>query len=158
MKPEIKKMVTESKDVSVYKKLINALSYWSEKFPMTGVDSLYKAAIDKGKSILPKDKRALSILSYILSNNTYPAAVSALINTRFADLPVELKPIAVVDKRQELAFWNVDGRVTDLVKNLIDFEGGKSKGFFCDMEGKKVTLIDSEDAEQEITNKENTND
>lgn len=141
--------INESKDVSVYKKLLTILTQWSDKFPMTGIDGFLEKATDKGKSILPKDKRALSILDYVVSMSSFSAAVSALLNTRFSDLPADLKPLAKIDRRCQLAFWNKNGIIGDMVKDLINFEDSKASCFFSDMHGNKVTLLDTEVEEQE---------
>lgn len=142
---EIRRRLNEGKDISVYKKLLEVLSLWSEHFPMTGVDGFLEKAVEYGKSILPKDKQALSILQFILSKESFSAAVSALLNTRFSDLPANLKPFTKTGRRMELAFWCVDGRVSDMVKDLVNFKGFKTQGFFCDTEGNKVELIDLND-------------
>ncbi len=152
-KEQIRKRINEARDVSVYKKLLNVLSCWSNKFPLTGIDSYLDKAVENGKSILPKDKRALAILDHLLSSDSFAEAVSNLLNMRFADLPTDLKPLAKIDKKCQLAFWNAGGIVTDRVKSLINFDKGEA-GFFCDIDGVRVTLLDTEDEE----NKENNNE
>lgn len=141
MNTHILKRINEAKDVSVYKKLLTVLTQYSEKFPMTGIDSMLDRVAEKGKSVLPTDKRALEIVDYVLSLNSFSAAVSALMNTRFSDLPAELKPLANIDKTCQLAFWCVDGQPSDRVKDLICFNQETKTGFFCDSNGKKVELL-----------------
>jgi hypothetical protein len=154
MKNTMRERINEAKDVNVYKKLLNILSKWCTKFPMTGIDTILDQVIDKGKSILPKDKRALAIIDHVLSADSFSEAVSNLLNMRFADLPTSLKPIATVGKKHELAFWNTECRISDLVKDLLNFNGGKS-GFFCDTGGKKVTLLDTETEEEVVLSDNN---
>jgi hypothetical protein len=112
---------------------------------MTGIDGLLDLVIEKGKAILPRDKRAVSILKHVLTVEPFSAAVNGVLNTRFSDLPADLTPVAMVGSRHETAFWNSNGSPTDLVKKLINFEGTKQAGFWCDISGKKVTLIDTEE-------------
>ncbi len=145
----IQERINEAKDVNVYKRLLAVLSAWSDKFPMTGIDGLLDLVIEKGKAILPKDKRAMCILKHVLCVEPFSAAVNGVLNTRFSDLPADLKPVAKVGGRHEVAFWNVDGQVYDYVKKLINFEGKKQAGFWCDISGEKVTLLDTEEETKE---------
>jgi len=141
MNTQILKRINEEKDISVYKKLLTVLTQWSEKFPMTGIDSILDRVVEKGKSVLPTDKYALAILDYILSMRSFSASVSALLNMRFSDLPAEFQPLANIDKKCQLAFWFVDGRISDMVKDLICLNQKTTTGFFCDSNGKKVELL-----------------
>jgi hypothetical protein len=142
----IRKRINEGKDVSIYKKLLHILTQWSEKFPMTGVDTLLDKVINQGKAILPKDKKALNIIDHTISKESFSASVSDLLNTRFSDLPSEMKPFAKINRKMQLAFWNTGTRVTDMVKDLIDLEKKKTKGFWCDLNGNKVELIDIDES------------
>jgi len=137
----ITQQITEAKDVVLYKKLLKTLGGYSSAFPATGVDGLFDTLIDQGKKILPSDKQAIKILDYIISNDSEPAAVQKLLNVRFADLPVECRPVTKKGNKHEVAFWETKGIVSDKVKSLLDFDGS-GKGKWSDMDGKSVTLID----------------
>jgi hypothetical protein len=144
---DIKRSLLEAKDVNIYKKLLNVLGEWTDKFPASGVDNLLEILIEKGKKLLPKDKRALDILDYIFTSNSesVSAAVQQLLNTRFLDLPVDLKPVTKSGRRYEVAFWHRDGQVLDKVKDLIDFTGKGGAGFWCDVNGGRIQLLDSKE-------------
>jgi hypothetical protein len=143
----IQKRINEAVDINIYKRLLAVLSSWSDKFPLTGIDGLLDLVISKGKTILPKDKRALAILKHVLMAEPFSAAVNGVLNTRFSDLPSNLAPVAKVGDRHETAFWNSNGSPTDYTKKLINFEGTKQAGFWCDISGKKVELLDTEEKE-----------
>lgn len=146
----MRKSITEAKDIALYKNLLNVFGDWCDKFPASSVDRLFEILVEQGKKILPDDKRALAILDFVLEDNkdSVPAAVQKILNLRFRDLPAQLKPIAwgkpQMGRRHEIAFWNRDSKVFDQVKSLLNFEGG-GKGFWSDVEGEKVTLLDTEE-------------
>jgi len=136
------KNLFEAKDVTVYKRLIRAFGDYTKSYPFTGVDVLFKKAVDKGKSVLPKDKRALDILDHLLSASTSSSAVQKVLNTRFSYLPIDVRPLIKVDIRNEVAFWQTaDDRVSDRVNDLINLEGKKGGGW-VNVKGEKVSLID----------------
>jgi len=135
------KALLEAKDLNLYKKLLRVLGDYNDKFPATGVSKMFKAAVEKGMTIIPKEKRAVEILSHVLmTDDSVPAAVTRLLNARFADLDVPCKPIYKNGNVKEVAFWARDGQVSDKVLSLLGFE--KSGGYWSDAEGKKVTLVD----------------
>ena len=135
------KCITESKDVTVYKRLIQVLGDYSKSFPFTGVDKFFRNAVEKGKQILPSDKTALSILDYALQGESSSGVVQKLLNIRFSDLPMEVRPCGKSDRRREVAFWMMKDRMGDKVVDLINFEGD-GKGHWVDANGDNVTLID----------------
>jgi len=136
------KEITEAKDVKVYKKLLVVLGDYSRKVPATGVDRLFNLAVENGKKILPKDKKALAILDYVL-NNPAPVAVQKLLNMRFSDLPkIEYRPVYKEGNKHLVAWWSVDGQVSDKVQSLLDFEGKGKSGRWTDLKGNSVSLID----------------
>lgn len=136
------KRITEAKDVEVYKKLLRTLGDYTIKNPVTGINKLFDIAIEQGKKVLPKDKHALAILDYVLSNSV-PAAVQKLLNMRFGDLPkAEFRPLIKVGKKHEVAFWGRNNQVYDKVKDLVDFEASGKSGQWSDINGEKVTLLD----------------
>jgi hypothetical protein len=119
------------------------LGDYSKNFAYTGVDKLFKKAVDTGKKIIPSDKNALKILDTILRGETSSGVVQKLLNTRFSDLPIEVRPITKSGKGKEVAFWMVKERMGDKVKDLIDFDD-EGKGHWVDVNGKTATLIDME--------------
>ena len=138
----IKKRINESKDVSVYKKLLKVLGGYTSNFPATGVTGLIDVSIEQGKKILPSDKQALDILDFVLSDESEPAAVQKLLNLRFSDIPIEHRPISKKANKHEVASWERNGIVSDRVKALVDFENIGKKGKWSDIDGELVTLID----------------
>lgn len=145
--------ISEAKDLSLYKKLLRLFGGYSDKFPATGVDKMFKSLVSIGMKALPKDKRALDILSNLFDQEkSIPAVVQMLLNIRFADLPLAVRPIYKNGRTKEVAFWEVDGKLSDKVITLLDFTGKEPAGSWADAEGKKVELLDmsaSESVSQE---------
>jgi len=140
---DMRKQVLESKETTIYKKLLNIFGDFCDNHPATSVDGLFELLIEKGIKILPKDKRALDILNCMVCGcDSIPMQVQKILNMRFGNLPTELKPITKSGRRHEIAFWCKDGSVFDQVKMLLNFEG-KGVGFWSDANGEKVTLIDT---------------
>jgi len=135
------KLINESKGVTVYKKLLRVLADYSHRFPATGVDRLFQSAVDNGMKIMPKDKVALDIINYILHDESPPAAVQKLLNTRFTSLLSDLRPIIKGGRRKEVAFWMTNDRVGDKVIDLINFTGS-GRGYWTDVNGGRVTIVD----------------
>lgn len=142
------KQIEESKDVTLYKKLLQILGDYVGKFPATGVERLFQTAVDQGIRIMPKDKYALAILDDVL-DNTPPAAIQKLLNIRFSDLCVGIKPLYVDGRKHLTAFWSRDNVAHDRVKELIDFVGSGKSGTWSDMDGDSVKLIDMSKEEEE---------
>ena len=134
--------IKEAKDVNVYKHLLRVLGEYCKKFPATGVDEMLNSAIDHGKSTVPSDKLGLAILCHILKKESVGAAVQALLNMRFSDLPIEIRPIYKDGTRCRVAMWTADDVVNDKVRGLLRFEKDAKKGSWTDAEGKSVTLVD----------------
>ena len=134
--------IGKAKDVSVYKNLLDIFGSYTRSFPCTGVDGLFDTLIDGGKKLLPKDGHALNILEHIICQYSAPDVVQRLLNTRFADLPVEIRPVSKKGNRHEIASWERSGIISDRVKDLIDFSGAGVQGRWSDIDGNKVTLID----------------
>jgi len=135
------KAITEAKDVTTYQKLIKVLGDYSTRFPATGIDTHFQAAIDNGIKIMPKDKQALAIISSVLDSDNTPASVHKLLNLRFTDLPMDTRPVMKSGRKKEVAFWNSSAGITDKVIGLINFEGAAG-GKWCDINGNSVQLID----------------
>jgi len=148
------KRITEAKDVTTYKKLLRALGDFSDMFPATGVSGLFKGAVENGINVLPSDKQALAILNAVMSEDkAAPGIVHELLNLRFADLPIELRPVFKNARCKEVAFWQLDGKLYDRVVALINFKGSGKKGAWSDLDGNKVTLLDLTKTEDERDDK-----
>ena len=144
---KLNEMINEAKDLNLYKKILRVLGGYSDKFPATGVSKMFKAALDKGIKCIPKDKRALGILSCIVdSGESIPTQVQKILNLRFSDLEHSCRPIYKDGNAKQVAFWNVDGQVHDKVLSLLNFDG--KAGSWSDAESKKVSLIDIQDKKQ----------
>jgi len=133
--------VFESKDLTVYKRLLRTLGEYSESFPATGVSKMFRSVLENGLKVLPKDDDALNILSFVLLGKSVPAIVHALLNTRFSDLPVEIKPLYKVGNSTMVAYWCKGKVVSDKVLDLLKFDT-KEKGYWCDEKGKEVKLLE----------------
>jgi rubrerythrin len=144
--------ILEAKDLQVYKLLLRVLGDYSDKFPATGVDRMFDQAVENGKRVLPKDQRAIEILYHILSSSSVPMAVHKLLNLRFSGLPINLRPLVKNGRKKEVAFWTRDALVSDKIKDLIDFEVSGKSGYWSDVDGNKVSLLDiSERANEQTT-------
>ena len=90
----VESILNEAKDLTVYKNLVTRLADYSQEYPATGVDKLFDQAVEGGLKIIPKDKKALEILGFVITNlSNPPKVVQDLLNLRFSDLPILLKPL-----------------------------------------------------------------
>lgn len=134
-------LLNEAKDLGLFKKVLRIFGDYSDKFPATGVRKMFNAALDSGIKIMPKDKKALDILAYIVDDKeSVPAKVQKLLNIRFSDLCQNHRPIYKDGNAKQVAFWHSDGHIYDKVVSLLGFNG--KDGYWSDADGKKVTLID----------------
>jgi len=106
------------------------------------VDDLFDAAVENGKKILPSDKKALAIIEWILSSHPYASAVQKLLNMRFSNLPPDFRPMIKSGRKYRVAFWARGSRISDRVKDLIDWEGSGKAGYWADIDGNKVDVLD----------------
>ena len=142
---KLRKQISEAKSINIYKTLLNLFAEFCDRFPASSVDRLFDILVEAGTKILPTDKRALDIISYAIA---YPigdgqtSEVQTFLNLRFGELPTTLRPITKEGKRHELVFWCRDGKVYDKVRDLVNFSQEKGKGFWGDVDCKKVTLLD----------------
>jgi hypothetical protein len=139
----------EAKDLLLYKRMLVVLGDYSTNVPMTGVDRLFDTAVEKGAQILPKDKNALEILKCVFSSDSSAAAVHKMLNIRFSDLPVEVRPMAKQKQRHVVASWSRDDVISDRVKDLVDWAGTGKQGMWTDIDGNKVEIIDMNAKEEE---------
>lgn len=137
-------LLKEAKDLDVFKKLLNVLGEYSDRYPATGAGKMFKEALEAGGKAVPKDKQALCILNKILSDKqeNVPARVHKLVNLRFSDLPFDCRPIYKSGNANNVAFWLKDGKVYDRVISLLNLGADAAKGSWSDMSGGKVSLID----------------
>jgi len=141
--------IQEARDISAYKLLIKVLGEYTTNVPCTGVDELFNTTLRLGAKILPKDKRALDILDYILSCGSTAKIVHKLLNYRFSDLPAEFKPITKQGRKYVVAHWGRGDVIGDKVKDLLDFDDIRKAGSWVDVSGEKITLIDIMDIKEE---------
>lgn len=131
------------KDLTLYKKLISVLAEYTDRFPTTGVDKMLQNAMDNGISILPKNHLALEIVSSILmSGKSVASIVQDLLNVRFSDLDLRLRPIYKAENNKKVAFWGRNGKISDKVLSLIDFGSEHNIDEFVDEKGIKVKVIE----------------
>jgi len=135
--------ILESVDLVVYKKLLTILGDFITKFPATGTDNLFDQLANTGKKILPKDKKALEILNYVLDKESGPSSIQRLLNMRFEDLPADVKPNIKISNRYEAASWLRNGVVSDKIKDLVDWENTGKTGGWSDSKGNKAVIVES---------------
>ena len=134
--------ILESVDLVVYKKLLTILGDFITKFPATGTDNLFDQLANTGKKILPKDKKALEILNYVLDKESGPSSIQRLLNMRFEDLPADVKPNIKISNRYEAASWLRNGVVSDKIKDLVDWENTGRAGSWSDSKGNKAVIVE----------------
>ena len=139
----------EAKNLNVYKKLVDVFAQYSDNFPATGVDKYLIKLYTNGLKCVPKDKLAQNILLGVLTcQKSVPALVQEVLNVRFADLHVEIRPQFAVGDKAEVAFWSQNKKVSDKVLSLIDFDLS-GDGEWTDTTGKVVKLLKFVEPEKE---------
>lgn len=133
-------LLTEAQDLNVYKKMLEIFSDFTDKYPGTGMNRVYKSILDAGLKCVPKDKRAVEMLDYVLSDNV-PKSVQELINTNFGDLPITIRPLYKSANQKLVGFWSKDGKICGKTFDLLSL-GKEGKGFWCDEKGEKIDLLD----------------
>jgi hypothetical protein len=134
----IEQLLENAKDLKIYKKLIKILGDYTLNIPATGANKILDEILSEGIKVIPKDKKAIEILVYILNQEKSIAAiVQDLFNTRLCTLPLEVRPMI---NRTTTAFWNIGDKLEDKVIDLINFKG-EDKGFWSDEKRNKVELI-----------------
>jgi len=137
----ILKKIQEARDVNLYQRLLKVLGDYSASVPATGIDALFDVASEQGKKILPKDKKALEILDYILSNDVTARVVHKLLNLRFSDLPVECRPVMKDGRKHRIAHWSRDKKISDRIKDLVDWDNTGKAGHWTDIDGEAASLL-----------------
>jgi len=143
------KRILEAKDLQLYRRIVRILGDYSTNVPMTGVDKLFDTITEKGAQVLPKDKHALGILKFVFNCDSSAAAVHKMLNIRFSDLPVEVRPMTKQERKNIVASWSRDGVVSDRVKDLVDWAASGKQGSWTDIDGKKVELVDTGAGDEE---------
>jgi len=100
------KRILEAKDLEIYKRLLRILGAYAKEAPAQGIEHLFNVVVEKGKSIMPKDKHALAILDELLDEEKPADTVQKLMNMRFCSLPACCKPLMKAGRRYHVAFWN----------------------------------------------------
>jgi hypothetical protein len=95
---KLQKILESSLDLIIYKKFLTILGNFIVRFPCTGTDNLFDVLANAGKKILPKDKKALSILNYVLDMNSESSSIQRFLNMRFDDLPADIKPLVKISR------------------------------------------------------------
>ncbi len=144
----IHQKVIEAKDVNTYKLLLRVLGEFCKRFPATGIDAVLNAAIDRGKKVLPTDKLALYILGKAISPESESAAVQALMNWRFAEVPIECRPVYKEGQKSVVAMWTTDDVISDRVLSLLRTKENQKSGKWTDINGDPVELIDMSKEEE----------
>ena len=138
----MKYKLNEAKNLNLFKRLLRILGEYCKSVPATGTDRLFNTAVEQGLKIMPKDKTALAILDKILDEKSVPESVQELLNMRFANCPIECRPLVKKGNSHEVASWTRDTLISDKVKDLINWDGVSAAGKWSDVSGKKVELID----------------
>ena len=137
----MKKLLEAAQDLNIYKVILDRFAEFVDSQPGTGMDKVYRQLLDCGLKCVPKDKRALEILTNLALGMSTPAVIQNLLNTSFSDLPITLRPVYNAAPRKPVAFWSKGGKLYSKVFDLIDIEGEGSKGLWTDEQGNKVELI-----------------
>ena len=138
----LKKKLSEATDLGLFKRILGAFSCVVERQPGTGMSKVYKAMLDVNVKMMPKDKRALDILDYVVKDKSDSAIVQDVMNKTFTDLPCTVRPTYKVGSSKLIAFWCADGKIFNKVADLLDLDGGSSTKFWSDEKGAKIDLID----------------
>ena len=139
----ITEAVSKDKKLWLYKELLTSMWEYYLAFPLTQVGQHLEKVIEQGKKVIPSDKKAQEILSFILETNEKPAAkIQHLLNDTFEALPIEVRPLAHsedVAEKFKVALWCTDNRESDKVWSLLNLEGDGSKGYWS-LDGEKTKL------------------
>jgi len=134
------KEINEAKDLQIYKKMLSLFGDFVDRYPGSGVGMIYRDMLEAGLKCVPKDKKAQQILLFVLSDNA-PKAVQALLNTRFVELPVPVRPMYKLGNTKIAAFWSKDGNLLDKAFDLLGLKGASAAGTWVDSDGEKVQLL-----------------
>lgn len=133
-------ILQESKELSTFKILLNVLEDYAMAFPLSSFSQYLEKALEHGKKIIPTDKQAKEILSFVLTMGAAPEVLQFLTGRRFSSLPTVLKPTYKEGNRVQVAYWTKGEITSDMIKSLLNTDG-KSGGFWSDASGKKISLL-----------------
>lgn len=126
-------------NLDTYKGLIRLLGGYIEAFPATGLEKLFRTLLDVGVKCIPKDKKALEILTIAMRTEP-PAAINKLVNGSFVDLLDVVVPMyKTEDGKAGVASWKSGDKVSNKIIDLIAQDG--KTGHWSDSVGTKVSLI-----------------
>lgn len=138
----IEQMLNEAKDLSLFKRILSAFSCFVERQPGTGMNRIYKNMLDSNIGMMPKDQRALDILSNVVKDKSDSAVVQDVVNKTFTDLPCTVRPSYRNGSAKLVAFWCKGGKVYSKVFDLLNFDKSSGQGFWSNESGEKVNLLD----------------
>jgi len=136
-------LLERQKDLFLYKKLLNHFDSFIDAQPGTGMSKVYRQLLDAGLKCMPKDKHALKVLDYVVTDNV-PKSIQDLLNLTFSDLPIGIRPTYQSANSRLVAFWCKGDRIYSKVKDLLNLEKDEAKGSWCDEKGNKVTIVDED--------------
>jgi len=126
--------------LEIYKCLLHCFSGYADDVPASGVDSYLEKAIDRGKAVIPSDSNAQDILYLLLcSDHSDARKVHELLNFRFDDLCVDVRPLYLDEGDPACALWKRGDDVFDRVLSLLAFDGPDGK--WADPDGDAVKII-----------------
>jgi hypothetical protein len=144
-KKAMNKLITklnEATDLNLFKRILGAFSCFVGSQPGTGMNRVYRSMLDINTKMMPKDQRALDILSYITKDKSDSAIVQDIMNKSLNDLPCTIRPVYKAGSAKFVAFWSVDGKIYSKAVDLLDLDGKGSSKYWSDEKGNKVDLID----------------
>jgi hypothetical protein len=133
-------LLTEAKDLNVYKKMLELFSEFLDAQPGTGMGKIYRDLLEAGLKCVPKDKRAQEILASLLTDNV-PKSIQDLLNTNFCELPITLRPLYKSGNSKLVGFWKKGEKIYSKVFDMLDL-AGEGKGSWCCEKGEKIDLLD----------------
>lgn len=138
-------LVEAKQEMGIFKALLRMLLDYSDKSTGTSITGILNQFLEVGIKALPRDRRALAILRHVLfCKETSSGKMQKLLNTRFSDLPVCIRPQYQEDKKILVAFWERDGKIYDKLFSLVNVETGK-QGSWSSESGESVKLIDTKE-------------
>lgn len=132
--------LVEAKNLDIYKRLLRIIAEYVKNNPATGMDRLFDMACAGGIKIMPTDKLALEILDCVLNENSVSNSIQQLLNMRFSNC--KIRPLTKEGRKHSVASWTRNDFTSDRIKDLINWEAKGSAGFWSDINGEKVTLVD----------------
>lgn len=138
----LRQKISEATDLGLFKRILGAFSCFVERQPGTGMSRVYKGMLDVNVKMMPKDKRALDILDYVVKDKSDSAIVQDVMNKSFGELPCTVRPMYKAGSTKLIAFWCVDGKIFSKVADLLDLDDRGGTKFWSDEKGSKVDLID----------------